>query len=113
VAQLRVGGLVLGAADAFFNSRSRRLGELTVRHKVPTIYQGREFIAAGGLASYGGSVTDSYRLAGIYTGRILKGEKSADLPVQQSAKVEMFLNLKTAKVLGLTVRLPLLGRPTR
>jgi putative ABC transport system substrate-binding protein len=110
VAQMRVGGLVLGAADAFFNSRSRRLGELTVRHKVPAIYQGREFIAAGGLASYGGSVTESYRLAGIYTGRILKGEKPADLPVQQSAKVEMFLNLKTAKALGITVPLPLLGR---
>jgi putative ABC transport system substrate-binding protein len=110
VAQLRVGGLVLGAADAFFNSRSRRLGELTVRHKLPAIYQGREFVAAGGLASYGGSVTDSYHLAGIYAGRILKGEKPADLPVQQSAKVEMFLNLKTAKALGLSVSLPLLGR---
>ena len=110
VAQLRVGGLVLGAADAFFNSRSRQLGELTARHRVPAIYQGREFIAAGGLASYGGSVADSYRLAGMYTGRILKGEKPADLPVQQSSKVEMFLNLKTAKVLGLTVPLPLLGR---
>ena len=110
VAQLHVGGLVLGAADAFFNSRSGRLGELTIRHKVPAIYQGREFIAAGGLASYGGSVTDSYRLAGIYTGRILKGEKPADLPVQQSAKVEMFLNLKTAKALGITVPLPLLAR---
>jgi putative ABC transport system substrate-binding protein len=110
VAQLRVGGLVLGAADAFFNSRSRQLGELTARHKVPTIYQGREFVAAGGLASYGGSVTDSYRLAGVYTGRILKGEKPADLPVQQSAKVEMILNLKTARALGLTVSLPLLGR---
>jgi putative ABC transport system substrate-binding protein len=110
VAQLRVGGLVLGAADAFFNSRSRRLGELTVRHKVPAIYQGREFVAAGGLASYGGSVTDSCRLSGIYTGRILKGEKPANLPVQQSAKVEMFLNLKTPKELGLTISLPLLGR---
>jgi putative tryptophan/tyrosine transport system substrate-binding protein len=77
---------------------------------VPAIYQGREFVAAGGLASYGGSVTDSYRLSGIYTGRILKGEKPANLPVQQSAKVEMFLNLKTAKELGLTVSLPLLGR---
>ena len=93
-----------------FNSRSRQLGELTARHRVPAIYQGREFIAAGGLASYGGSVADSYRLAGMYTGRILKGEKPADLPVQQSSKVEMFLNLKTAKVLGLTVPLPLLGR---
>jgi putative ABC transport system substrate-binding protein len=109
-AQLHVGGLVLGTADAFFNSRGRRLGELTVHHKVPAIYQGRDFIAAGGLASYGGSVTDSYRLAGIYTGRILKGEKPADLPVQQSTKVEMFLNLKTAKALGITIPLPLLAR---
>ena len=109
-AQLRVGGLVIGTADAFFNSRGGQLGELTVRHKVPAIYHGRDFIAAGGLASYGGSVTDSYRLAGIYTGRILKGEKPADLPVQQSTKVEMFLNLKTAKAFGITVPLPLLAR---
>ena len=113
MAQLRVGGLVLGAADAFFNSRSRRLGELTVRHKVPAIYQGREFIAAGGLVSYGGSVTNSYRLAGIYTGRILKGEKPADLPVQQSTRVEMFLNLKTAKALGLNVPPRSSPAPTR
>ena len=109
-AQLRVAGLVIGTGDAFFNSRGGRLGELTVRHKVPAIYHGRDFIAAGGLASYGGSVTDSYRLAGIYTGRILKGEKPADLPVQQSTKVEMFLNLKTAKAFGITVPLPLLAR---
>jgi putative ABC transport system substrate-binding protein len=110
VAQLRAGGLVLGAADAFFNSRSRELGELTARHKVPAIYQGREFVAAGGLVAYGGSVSDSYRLAGVYAGRILKGEKPAELPVQQSTKVEMILNLKTANALGLTVSLPLLGR---
>ena len=110
VAQLRVGGLVLGAADAFFNSRSRQLGELTARHKVPAVYQGREFVAAGGLMAYGGSVSNSYRRAGVYAGRILKGEKPADLPVQQSTKVEMILNLKTAKALGLTVSLPLLGR---
>ena len=109
VAQLRVGGLV-GGADAFFNSRSRQLGELTARHRVPAVFQGREFVAAGGLVGYGGSVADSYRRAGIYAGRILKGEKPADLPVQQSTKVEMFLNLKTAKALGLTVSLPLLGR---
>jgi putative ABC transport system substrate-binding protein len=109
-AQLRIGGLVIATADAFFNSRARRLGELTVRHKVPSIYHSRDFTAGGGLASYGGSVTDSYRLAGIYTGRILKGEKPADLPVQQSTKVEMFLNLKTAKALDITIPLPLLAR---
>ena len=91
-------------------ARSARLGELTSVIKLPAIYQGREFIAAGGLASYGGSVTDSYRLAGIYTGRILKGEKPADLPVQQPTKVEMVINLKTAKALGITVPLSLLAR---
>jgi putative tryptophan/tyrosine transport system substrate-binding protein len=109
VAQLRAGALVIGP-DAFFNSRSERLAALTVDHAVPTIFQYRPFAAAGGLMSYGASLTDSYRQAGIYAGRILKGEKPADLPVQQSTKVELIINLKTAKALGLTVPLPLLGR---
>jgi putative ABC transport system substrate-binding protein len=77
---------------------------------MPAVSYSREFAAAGGLASYGGAITESYRLAGIYTGRVLKGEKPADLPVQQSTKVELIINLKTAKALGLTVPLPLIGR---
>jgi putative ABC transport system substrate-binding protein len=106
---LRAGALVIGP-DGFFNSRSEQLAVLTVRHTLPAIYQYREFAAAGGLMSYGGSIADSYRTVGVYTGRILKGEKPADLPVQQSTKVELFINLKTAKALDLTVPLPLLGR---
>jgi putative tryptophan/tyrosine transport system substrate-binding protein len=109
LAQLRAGGLVIGA-DAFFVSRSEQLAELALRHAVPAIYQFRAFAAAGGLMSYGSNVTDAYRLAGVYTGRILKGEKPADLPIQQSTKVELIINLKTAKALGLTVPLPLSGR---
>jgi putative ABC transport system substrate-binding protein len=109
LAQLRAGGLVIGS-DAFFNSRTERLAALTVRHSVPAIYHLRSFAAAGGLMSYGGSVTDSYRLAGVYTGRILKGEKPADLPVQQTTKVELIINLKTARALGITFPLTLLGR---
>jgi putative tryptophan/tyrosine transport system substrate-binding protein len=107
--QLRPGGLIIGA-DAFFVSRSEQLAALTVRQAVPTIFENRPFAAAGGLMSYGGSTTDNYRLAGIYTGRILKGEKPADLPVVQSSKVELIINLNTAKTLGITVPLPLLGR---
>ena len=107
--QLRTAGLVIGS-DVFFNSRSQQLAARTVRHAMPAVYQYREFVAAGGLMSYGGSLEDSYRLAGIYTGRVLKGEKPADLPIQQSTKVELFINLNTAKALGLDVPPSLLAR---
>ena len=107
--QLRAGGLVIGS-DAFFSSRLEQLSVLAIRHAVPTIYHFREFAEAGGLMSYGGSLTNAFRGAGVYTGRILKGEKPADLPVQQVAKVELVINLKTAKALGITVPLPLIGR---
>ena len=109
VMQLRAGGLVIGA-HGFFTARSEQLGALAARHAVPAAYENREFVAAGGLVSYGGGISDAYRLAGVYAARILKGEKPAELPVQQSTKVEMFLNLKAAKALGITVPLPLLGR---
>jgi putative tryptophan/tyrosine transport system substrate-binding protein len=108
-AQLKAGVMVIGA-DAYFSARSQFLAELSQRYAVPAIYQTNEFTKAGGLMSYGGSVTDSYHLAGVYTGRILKGEKPADLPVQQSTKVQLTVNLKTAKALGITVPLSLLGR---
>jgi putative ABC transport system substrate-binding protein len=108
-AQLKAGVLVIGT-DAFFNGLIERLATLATRYAVPTIYQYSEFAAAGGLMSYGGNVNDSYHLAGLYTGRILKGEKPADLPVQQSTKVELIVNLKAAKALGITVPLSLLGR---
>jgi putative ABC transport system substrate-binding protein len=100
--QLRVGGLVIGG-DPYFNSQSEQLGTLTLRHAVPTIYQLRTFAAAGGLVSYGADLTDSYRLTGVYTGRILHGAKPGDLPIQRATKVELVINLKTAKALGLTI----------
>ena len=106
--QLRVGGLVI-SPGALFTSRSD-LAALTVRYAVPAVYDKREFVVAGGLMSYGGNIADSYRLAGVYTGRILKGDKPADLPVQQVTKVEMIINLKTAKAFGLNIPEPLIGR---
>jgi putative tryptophan/tyrosine transport system substrate-binding protein len=106
---MKVGALVIGT-DPFFTSRSERLGAISLRMRIPAIYQYREFVAAGGVMSYGGSIRDSYRKAGSYAGRILKGEKPADLAVQLSTKVELFFNLKSAKELGLTVPLSLLGR---
>jgi putative ABC transport system substrate-binding protein len=108
-AQLKAGALVIGA-DAFYNAKSRLLAELSLRYAVPAIYEYREFTNAGGLMSYGGNIKESYRWAGIYAGRILKGAKPADLPVQQSTTVELIVNLKTAKALGVTVPLSLLGR---
>jgi putative tryptophan/tyrosine transport system substrate-binding protein len=107
--QLRASGLVI-MPDSFFLAHSEQLAALAVRHAVPTVYTYRPFAAAGGLMSYGSDETEYYRLVGIYVGRILKGEKPADLPVQQSTKVELIINLKTAKALGITVPLPLSGR---
>ena len=107
--QLQVRALVI-SPDALFISRGEQLGALTVRHAVPAINLYREFAAAGGLMSYGGSTKDSDRQAGIYAGRVLKGERPADLPVQQTTKVELIINLKTAKALGLDVPFSLLGR---
>ena len=103
-------GAVVVVTDAFFNGVVQLLATLSMRHSLPTVYQYHPFIEAGGLISYGGSIADSYRLAGVYVGRILKGERPGDLPVQQSTTVELIINLKSAKALGLTVPLPLLGR---
>jgi putative tryptophan/tyrosine transport system substrate-binding protein len=108
-ARLQVAGLMI-APDAFFNSRIEQLAALTSRHALPAVYQWREFTVAGGLLSYGSSITDVYRQVGVYTGRILKGEKPADLPVEQTTKVELFVNLKAAKAFGITVPTALLVR---
>jgi putative ABC transport system substrate-binding protein len=109
IADQRAGALVVGS-DPFFNTQSERLARLFLRHNLPAIYQYREFAAAGGLMSYGGSIADPFRQAGIYVGRILAGEKPAELPVVQSTRVELIVNLKTARALGLTVPPPILGR---
>jgi putative tryptophan/tyrosine transport system substrate-binding protein len=109
LSQLRVGGLVI-APDVFFTTRIEHLGALALQHRMPAIYLFRQFAIAGGLMSYGSSLSELYRLLGVYVGRILKGERPEDLPVQQATKVELIINMKTAKALGLTIPLPLLGR---
>jgi putative ABC transport system substrate-binding protein len=107
--KLKAGGLVIGT-DSFFNTWKEQLATLTVRHGVPTIHQYREFAVAGGLMSYGTDTSDLSRQVGVYTGRILKGERPAEMPVQQATKVELIVNLKTAKVLGLEFPPALLAR---
>jgi putative ABC transport system substrate-binding protein len=107
--QLRANGLVV-ATDAFLTSQSERLAALASRHAVPTVFQYREFAMAGGLMSYGGDLKEADHLAGVYTGRVLKGEKPANLPVYQATKVELIINLKAAKALGINVPNTLIGR---
>ena len=107
--QQRVSALVI-VNDALFSTRVEKLAVLAIRHAVPAVYQFREFVAAGGLMSYGTGFIDAFRQVGVYTGRILGGEKPADLPVQQTTKAELIINLKTAKALGLTVPTALLVR---
>ena len=107
--QRRAGGLVI-SADTFFSSQSAQLAALALRHAVPTVSPYREFVTAGGLMSYGASITDLYRLVGVYVGRILKGEKPADLPVQAPTKYELVINLRTAKAMGLTMPQNVLSR---
>ncbi len=107
--QVRAGGLVLGT-DAFFSSRLELIAALSVRHAMPTVYQFREFVTAGGLIGYGGSLAEAFRGTGVYTGRILSGEKPVDLPVQQVTKLELYINLQTAKALKLQLPLHLIGR---
>lgn len=106
---MRANGLVI-SADYLFGGHSEQLAALAVRHAIPAIYGRREFALAGGLLSYGSDIAESYRLAGVYTGRVLRGEKPSNLPVQQATKIELIINLKTAKTLGITVPISLLGR---
>jgi putative ABC transport system substrate-binding protein len=108
VIQERTGALLVGG-DIFFNNRIERLTELAARHAIPTMYSSREFVVAGGLISYGTSLIETYRQVGLYTGRILKGEKPVDLPVQQITKIQLSINLNTAKTLGLEVPAKLLA----
>jgi putative ABC transport system substrate-binding protein len=107
--ELRADALVI-SAEELFTSHSERLAALAAQNRIAAVYKGREFVAAGGLISYGSDIAEPYRLAGIYTGRVLKGEKPADLPVVQATKIELYINLKTAKALGINVPLPLSGR---
>jgi putative ABC transport system substrate-binding protein len=109
LSRLGADGLVVGSGQPF-QVRPELLGQLAARHAVGTISQSREFVAAGGVVSYTGNQADAFYLAGLYVGRVLNGEKPADLPVVQSTKVEMIVNLKVAKTLGITVPMSLLGR---
>jgi len=109
MAELHAGALVIGG-EVLFTTHSEQLAKLALHNRVPAFYKGREFAAAGGLVAYGSDITDAYRIAGGYTGRVLKGEKPADLPIQQATKIELIINLKTAKALGINVSLPLSGR---
>lgn len=109
LSQIRAEGVVVGGGP-FFTGRTEQLAALALKHSMPTIYEYKRFVAAGGLMSYGSEVSEAYRLAGIYTGRVLKGDKPADLPVQQATKVELLINLRTAKALGITVPNTLIGR---
>jgi putative ABC transport system substrate-binding protein len=106
---LRADALIV-IADVFFNSRSEQLATLSLRYAIPVVYQYRPFVAAGGLVSYGSDENEYYRLVGLYAGRILHGEKPANLPVQQVTKIDLIINMKTATTLGITVPLSLLGR---
>ena len=109
VVQMRAGGLVIGSSGLFI-ANQQKLAALAVHHAVPAIFENREFAVAGGLMSYGGSIIEAYRLAGVYVGRILKGEKASELPVQQGTKVELRINLKAARALGLNIPNTLIGR---